>query len=222
MLDALLAYYTHPAQGVVIYNGRNPGLFNAHATKEDLVVSVGRLWDPAKQVSLLSQRDHKVPIRIAGADKHPDEVLRGARPAFPARRYVQFCGAQSEAQLAQLYSRASMYAATSRYEPFGLAPLEAAFSRCAIVANDIPTFHEIWGDSACYFRYNDPAHLAYTIQKLQSDREIRLTFANLAYNRARQRYTAERMVDDYLALYQSLVPGNARATGAVPAGAAVL
>jgi glycosyltransferase involved in cell wall biosynthesis len=209
MLDAVAAYYTRPAQGAVVYNGRNPGFFNPHATKEDLVVCVGRLWDSAKQVTLLCQSDPAVPVIIAGSDKHPDEVLRGARPAFPARRRVQFRGPQSEGQLAQLYSRASMYAATPRYEPFGLAPLEAAFSRCAIVANDIPTFHEIWGETACYFRYNDADDLSRTIQRLQSDRELRLTYANLSYHRARQRYTAERMVDDYMNLYESLVPAGA-------------
>jgi len=209
MLDAVSAYYTRPNRGAVVYNGRNPGLFNPHATKDDLVLCVGRLWDPAKQVTLLSHCDHKVPISIAGSGKHPDEVLREARPALPARRGMQFHGQQSETQLAHLYSRASMYAATSRYEPFGLAPLEAALSRCAIVANDIPTFHEIWGETACYFRYNDADHLAHTIQRLHADRELRLTYANLAYHRARQRYTAERMIDDYMNLYESLVPAGA-------------
>ena len=45
-----------------------------------------------------------------------------------------------------------MYAATARYEPFGMEVLEAALSRCAIIANDIPSFREIWGDDAIYFR----------------------------------------------------------------------
>ena len=209
MLDAVSAYYTRPSQAAVVYNGRNPGLFNPHGTKEDLAACVGRLWDAAKQVTLLSECDQKIPVCIAGSDKHPDEVLRGARPVFPARRRVQFRGLQSESQLAQLFSRASIYVATPRYEPFGLAPLEAAFSRCAIVANDIPSFHEIWGETACYFRYNDAGDLARTLERLDTDRELRLTYANLAYQRARQRYTAERMVDDYMNLYESLVPAGA-------------
>jgi len=208
MLDTIGAHYGEPRIGIVVYNGRNPGLFNPHCEKDDLLVSVGRLWDSAKQVSLLLECDQKVPVAIAGPDRHPDEA-RGARPAFPARRHMQFRGEHTEAQLSSLYSRASMYAATSRYEPFGLSPLEAAFSRCAIIANDIPSLHEIWGEAACYFRYNDAADLARTIERLQRDREQRLTYANLAYNRARQRYTAERMVDDYFGLYESLVPTGA-------------
>ncbi len=209
MLEALSAYYLRPAHSAVVYNGRNPGLFNPHGTKEDLVVSVGRLWDHAKQVILLSKCDPTVTVYIAGSDKHPDDTVEGARPAYPARRKVHFRGPQSENQLSHLYSRASMYAATSRYEPFGLAPLEAAFSRCAIIANDIPTFHEIWGEAACYFRYNDADDLARTLDRLHRDRELRLTYANLAYHRARQRYTAARMVDDYMNLYESLVPAGA-------------
>lgn len=209
MLEQIASYYLRPAHSAVVYNGRNPGLFNAHGTKEDLVASVGRLWDSAKQVTLLSQYDQKVPIYIAGSDRHPDESNVDALPGLPQRRHVQFCGVQSEGQLAHLFSRASMYAATSRYEPFGLAPLEAALSRCAIVANDIPTFREIWGETACYFRSNDALDLASTIERLNNDRELRLTYANLAYNRARQRFTAERMVDDYMTLYESLVPAGA-------------
>ncbi|HEU5452960.1 MAG TPA: glycosyltransferase family 4 protein [Terriglobales bacterium] len=210
MLENVPAYYTRPAQSAVIYNGRNPGFFNPHCTKEEMVVAVGRRWDGGKQISLLTDHDHRIAVCIAGNDQHPDSTLRGGAAALnPGRRKIEFRGPQSEAQLVQLYGRASIYAATSRYEPFGLAPVEAALSRCAIVANDIPSFHEIWGETACYFRYNDSADLARQIERLHGDRELRLTYANLAYHRARSRFTAERMVDDYMNLYQSLVQAGA-------------
>ena len=209
MLEQIACYYARPAHTAVIYNGRNPGLFNPHGTKEDLVASVGRLWDGGKQIGLLSRYEHAIPICIAGPEKHADESLRKSFPALPERKSVRFQGTLSEGQMAQLLSRASMYAATSRYEPFGLAPLEAALSRCAIIANDIPSLREIWGSAALYFRMNDALELAGAIDKLNRDRELRLTYANLAYNRARQRYTAERMVDDYISLYDSVVPAGA-------------
>jgi glycogen synthase len=207
MLNAITEHYGEVRRGTVVYNGRNPGLFNPHVTKEDLVVAVGRVWDKAKQVSLLTECSHHVPVWIAGSEKHPD-------PAFENRQTerghgVRWCGQQSEAQLRHLFGRASIYAATSQYEPFGLAPLEAALSRCAIVANDIPTFRELWGETAFYFRKNDAEDLARKIDQLQNDRELRLNYANLAYRRARQRFTAERMVNDYMHLYQTLVPAGA-------------
>lgn len=209
MLEQVGRYYVQPEHSAVIYNGRNPGLFNPHGTKEDLVACVGRLWDGAKQVGLLAQYDHDVPIYIAGPEKHADESLRRSFPELPERKSIHYQGTLSEGQMSQLLSRASMYAVTSRYEPFGLAPLEAAFSRCAIVANDIPSLREVWGSAALYFRANNALELAGAIEKLNRDRELRLTYANLAYNRARQRYTTERMVDDYMSLYDSFVPAGA-------------
>jgi len=114
-------------------------------------------------------------------------------------------GPKTEAQLRNLYSRAAVYAATARYEPMGMEPLEAALSRCAIVANDIPSFREIWGDDAVYFRTNDAASLAAAIRELGEDREKCRLYANRAYQRARDRYNHKRMIDEYLHLYRSLI-----------------
>ena len=74
-------------------------------------------------------------------------------------------------------SRAAIYIATSKYEPFGLAPLEAALSRCAIVANDIPSLREVWEDAALYFRKDDARSLREALVRLHGDRELRLEYA---------------------------------------------
>jgi glycosyltransferase involved in cell wall biosynthesis len=211
MLNSLREHYGPQRQGMVIYNGRNPALFNPHVSKEDLVVSVGRAWDQGKNVSLLTRANHTTPVWIVGPEWHPDPAFRHHRTEPDRTRGVRFCGPMAEPQLRHLFSRASMYAATSQYEPFGLAPVEAAFSRCAIIANDIPAFRELWGETACYFDYNDADNLAEKIGLLRHDRELRSTYANLAYRRAKQRFTAERMVGDYLNLYQAMLPAEAAA-----------
>lgn len=208
MLRQIESLYGAGDNGSVIYNGRTPTLFNPHITKDDYVLSVGRLWDSGKQVSLLTRIKTPSPVFVVGAEQHDDQSLR-IDEAPRTKFFVK--GPQSEGQLRHWFSRASIYVATSRYEPFGLAPLEAALSRCAVVANDIPSFREIWGDTVCYFRPNDAASLQEQIERLHQDRELRLTYANLAYNRARQRYTSDRMVDQYISLYQSLVGAGALA-----------
>jgi glycogen synthase len=208
MLDQVRACYVRPQRGVVIYPGRNPIFFNPYVTKEDSVLAVGRLVDAGKQVSLLTQHIHPVPVCIVGAE-HTVPV-----PRIPIRADVKIAteetsvairGPQTEAQLRALYSRAAIYAATACYEPLGMTALEAAFSRCAIVANDIPCFREIWGDAALYFRTNDAASLAENIRRLNEDRPMRRAFAELAYARARERFTTKRMIEQYLQLYRGLV-----------------
>ncbi len=213
MLDAVSKHYAKPAQASVVYNGRTPALFNPYISKENSVVTVGRLWDSGKQVTLLAQQqDVQQVAYIVGSEQHPEASLRSSTiSGGTGRPRIHFKGPQSEAQLRQLYARASIYVATSRYEPFGLAPLEAAFSRCALLCNDIPSLREVWGESALYFAANSGHGLARSLKLLGADRELRLTYGGLAYQHALQRYTADRMVEDYLALYQAMVGSGALA-----------
>jgi glycogen(starch) synthase len=214
MLDRISACYGPPLRGEVIYPGRNPIFFNPYLSKDDCVLAVGRMVDAGKQVFLLTQQPHSVPVCIVGAEHTvpvPRIPIRADVKVATDETSVAIRGPQTEAQLRALYSRASIYAATSRYEPLGMAALEAAFSRCAIVANDIPSFRETWGDAALYFRTNDSASLAENIQILNQDRSMRRAYAELAYSRARERFTTKRMIDDCLQLYRSLVSARSLA-----------
>ena len=208
MLDQIRACYARPRREEVIYPGRNPIFFNPYVSKEDCVLAIGRLVDASRQVFLLTQQPYSVPVCIVGAEQTvpvPRIPIRADVKLAIDETSVAIRGPQTEAQLRALFSRASIYAATARYEPLGMPALEAAFSRCAIVANDIPSFREIWGDTALYFHTNDAASLADRIRMLNSDRTMRRAYAELAYSRARERFTTKRMIDDFLRLYRSLI-----------------
>jgi glycogen(starch) synthase len=202
MLEALARHYFPPRSAAVVHNGRDSRRFECHDEKQDLVVGVGRLWDEAKQVHLLAALAETCPVLIAGCDRHPQRV-----PGPQQGRFGQAIatGFQSEEQLAALFARAAVYAGTSCYEPFGLAPLEAALAGCALVLNDIPSFREIWSDAAVYFRRNEPGSLAAAVQALRAAPHLRRLYAARAQQRARERYTADRMVSQYLEIYSSLV-----------------
>ena len=204
MLDNVRATYSQPRRESVIYNGRNPIFFNPYVTKEDSVLAVGRLLDSGKQVSLLTQFEHPLPVWIVGTEEAPKGSIRADVKVALDEVRIALKGPQTEAQMRVLYSKASIYAATSRYEPFGMTALEAAFSRCAIVANDIPPFREVWGNAAIYFSANDAASLAGTIRRLSEDRELCREYGNKAFQRARDCFTAQRMIDEYLYLYRDL------------------
>jgi glycogen synthase len=211
MLDTIRATYAPPRREVLIYPGRNPIFFNPYVSKDESVLSIGRLIDAGKQVFLLTQHALPIPVCIVGTDQtvSPSRVpIRADVKVSTSKHSVAIRGAQTEAQLRALYSRAAVYAATPRYEPLGLSALDAAFSRCAIVANDIPTYRELWGDAALYFRTNDGASLAQILRQLDADHPLRHAYADRAFARARERFTAARMIDNYLDLYRSLISAN--------------
>ena len=214
MLESVRNLYMRPRRDTVIYNGRNPVSFNPYVSKNDSVLAVGRLLDAGKQVSLLTQHTHPLPVCIVNSDEPapaPGLPISADVKLEAEESRISLKGAQTPAQLRTLYSRAAIFAATSRYEPMGLTALEAAFSRCAIVANDIPPFRELWGDAAVYFQANDAASLAEVIRRLHRQRDLCRGYAARAYQRARECFTAKRMIDDYLRLYSRIVGTEAAA-----------
>ena len=175
------------------------------------MLSIGRLVDAGKQVFLLTQHAHPFPVCIVGAEQTvpvPRIPIRADVKVSTSKRQVAIRGPQTEAQLRALYSRAAVYAATPRYEPLGMAALDAAFSRCAIVANDIPSFREVWGDAALYFRTNDAGSLAAILRQLDADHPCaRLTLIERLPAPA-SASPLRRMIDDYLDFYRSLISAN--------------
>jgi len=208
MLDQIGLHYGKPASASVIHNGRTPTLFNPHISKQESIVTVGRLWDSGKNVSLLLRREMPGTLHIVGCDRHPEWRNR-TFALETVRPNVHPDPEQDERQIVQTLARAGVYAATSQYEPFGLAPVEAALSRCAIVASDIPSFRELWDGAAIFFRNNDEESLFAALKRLQGDPGLRRDQGNLAYRHARRHFTAERMVAGYKDLYRSMAPARA-------------
>lgn len=202
MLEQVSKYYLKPATGLVIHNGRNPALFHSTQPKDDFVLSVGRVWDPAKNISLLLERQQESRVCIVGWEREPGREDRVRNLSVPAN--VELLGPKSQDELAALYARAGCYAGTSQYEPFGLAPLEAALSGCALALNDNPVFHELWDGAALFFAKNNSEDLADKIMALGTDSELRQRYADCAYEVALERFTASRMVEAYEQAYEQI------------------
>jgi glycogen synthase len=204
MLDQVCRYYGRLRKAAVVYNGRDPHLFVPDAVKQDYIVSIGRLWDAGKQATLLLRDDLPLSTVLVGSEQSPQGAIASAH-AMGRLPKLRTIGPQSEEQLRQLLAGACIYLATSRYEPFGLAPLEAALSGCPVVANNIETFHEVWDDDAIYFERNNPHSLVLTIQELASNPSRRAEYGHRALQRARRQFNSEKMAESYLAHYRSLI-----------------
>ena len=104
MLDRISACYGAPRRGEVIYPGRNPIFFNPYVSKDDCVLSVGRLVDASKQVFLLTQQPHPLPVCIVGAEQTvpmPRVPIRADVKVATDQTSVAIRGPQTDAQLAR-------------------------------------------------------------------------------------------------------------------------
>ena len=191
---ALKASFFLPANYVVIPNGVTPEVTADPAPVRKLqAITAGRLWDPAKGLDILRHLAAPMPLLIAG-DHHLEQPAQDA--GWPA--HLNDLGPLSRSALHQRFRESAIYLCTSRYEPFGLAPLEAALCGCAVVARDLPSLREVWEDNALYF--TDEPSLQQTLQALATNHELLAEAQRRAHARASQ-FTPERMTDAYLHLF---------------------
>ncbi len=193
MADTITSFYGWRFAPCVIPNGRD--LSPAKQERKLQAVTAGRLYDPAKGTDLLAQLNSPIPILVAGElSNNPAE-----QATLP---HIRAVGHVSPDELAELFASSSLYLATSRYEPFGLAPLEAALCGCAILARDIPSLREVWADAALYF--NDAPSLERLLHHL-ADTPAALAQAQCRSLTQARRYTRAAMTEAYLAAYDELL-----------------
>jgi len=204
-LETLRAHYGPLPHGRVILNGRDPRGLAPVAEKAPVVFAAGRVWDEAKNLSLLGDVAERLdwPVVVAGDATGPD----GARRPLAG---VEALGRLSASAVRRHMATAAIFASPARYEPFGLAVLEAAMAGCALVLSDIPTFRELWSGRALFRDPDDPAAWADAIESLRADTATRRRLAEAAREHAAT-FTAERMGEETLALYHALAAAPARA-----------
>jgi glycogen(starch) synthase len=192
MMRALAKLYPLPETRVTIPNGRFIAPSQSEIRTLQAIIA-GRLWDPAKDLSLLTNVDSPIPILVAGKIEHDSSVAPSTSGPF------ELLGEVAEDQLLSLFHRSAIYVCTSKYEPFGLAPLEAALCGCAVLARDIPSLREVWQDGALYFP--DAASLSLLLQRLSGSPQTLHDIQMRSCQRARH-FTRDRMVDQYCKLFE--------------------
>ena len=82
-------------------------------------------------------------------------------------------GRASDAELRALYENAACLLFPSRYEGFGLPPVEAMICGCPVVATRGGAVEEICGEDALYFTMDDPASLVGAVERLLDEPGLR-------------------------------------------------
>jgi glycogen synthase len=222
ILDELIDLHGAPRRSLVIPNGRDMDrlplgardAFGRYARTTHLpaplILAAGRLWDPAKNMTVLAAAAQQLawPVYVAGSAQRPG----GATQPLTGLHHL---GNLAQPALRHWYSRAAIFVHPVLYEPFGLAPLEAALCGAALVLSDIPTLREVWGDAAVYVPPRDSHALATALKELIDDPAQLARRAEAALQQART-MTSRRMAAGYYEAYRQLQP--LRATR-VPAGA---
>lgn len=189
------------------------------------VAAVGRAWDPAKGVQTLDRAlaglDGRVHACHAGALDGPG----GARVTLERLHTLGPC---ASVRVLGLLEHADVFAGPSRYEPFGLAAVEAALAGCALLLSDIGSYRELWAGAAWLLPPDAPERWAEALAALAQEPRRRAALSAAARERAQRCFGAARMAAEYEALYHRILAQHRRsgrpaarpAAGVTPTGGA--
>ncbi len=86
-----------------------------------------------------------------------DDLLSGYSDKFLQR--LHFTGFVDDADLPAIYRGAEWFVFPSKYEGFGIPPLEAMACGTPVISSDAASLPEVLGDAAVYFRSEDKESL---------------------------------------------------------------
>lgn len=198
--EATASRYGLPATPAVVPNGRAPRPASAEPpSPARAALTLGRLWDEGKGVATLDEAAAltRVPIRAVGPLVGPN----GARfdPVW-----LETPGPLPEAAVRSLLAARPIFVSAARYEPFGLAALEAAQAGCALVLSDIASLREIWDGAALFVAPGDAAGFANALDRIDAEPRLRAGLGEAAQRRSLE-YGLAVQVERMAALYNVLL-----------------
>ncbi len=137
--------------------------------QEKKLLYVGSLY-PHKNVSLLLNALKKLPeytLTIIGSRSVFRQTIERQITELGVTQQVSFLGRVTDETLAYEYATAHCVVQPSLSEGFGLTGLEAMAFETAVIASDIPIFHEIYQDGAIYCDPHSVDSLVSAVMTLQ-------------------------------------------------------
>jgi len=117
---------------------------------------------------------------------------------------VIFAGYVPDAQLQSLYNKAKTYVFPSKYEGFGLPPLEAMSQGCPVVSSNRGSLPEILGLAAKYFNPDDEQDFINCVKEVTNNNDLRLDLISRGLTQA-AKYSWESCAQETFDIYTSVI-----------------
>lgn len=208
----------------VIYHGVDPVVFRVHDEPPPVdplqLLYVGRLEDHQKHVTLLpgilaayrKASGREAWLTIVG--EGPDEETLGRRAGdLGVAKRIRFEPARERSAMADLYNRFHVLVLPSRFEGCGFTLIEAMACGCVpVVSNLKGIFDRIVEDgvSGSLCRVGDAESFARALVALTGESGRLRAMAAAARQRVEDRFSLDRMADDYAAMFREVAAAGPR------------
>ncbi|MFA6814026.1 MAG: glycosyltransferase family 4 protein [Candidatus Pacebacteria bacterium] len=192
--ETVVKYYRHAQDKIVV---TKEGIAEAYQKNLNLVsakslgkkrikkqlVYTGSLY-PHKNIILIIKALKKLPkyqLLVVGSRNVFQTQVRKLVARYKVKRQVKFLAYVPDDKLIKLYQESIALVQPSLSEGFGLTGIEAMASGTAVLASDIPIFHEIYQDHAFYFNPKDSNSFLAALEKLEFSKREPIIKNNLDF-----------------------------------------
>ena len=181
-----------------VYPGINP-IDVTSTTRDYDIIYVGRLHKLKNVDQLLKacKPEHKIAIIGNG-----EEMSSLKEIATQAMLNVDFLGSVSDQAKWEYLSRSKLLVCPTRFEGFGMPPLEALTCGCKVLCSNIPILKEVYGSDVEYFELDDIEDLSTRIEQLLSTNHVKKSNLPQVYTWENAANTIEKIL-----LEHNLNPG---------------
>lgn len=156
-----------------------------------VVAYVGKQWRLKNTAAALlgflhAKRQFNLPHQmvLVGRMGRDGEAFLNSEPMAQYRESIVRTGFVQDEDLVALYSATDAFVFPSRYEGFGLPPLEAMACGAPVIASPRGSLREVLGDAAIYVEPDDVGQIATAIASVLTDPELRARLSSLGRKRA--------------------------------------
>lgn len=147
------------------------------------------------------QRELPHDLVITGGGGYIETPLDDLIARYDIAGRVRRLGLVPKGDLVGLYSAADAFVFPSRYEGFGIPPLEAMACGCPVISSRATSLAEVVGDAALTFEPDDVETLATHLSTVASDQGVRERLAHAGLQRART-FSYTRAATELIALLE--------------------
>ncbi len=144
----------------------------------------------------------RYPLVVAGAKGWLSSVVAKTVQSLNLEADVRFLGRVSDAKLTDLYAGASVFLFPSRYEGFGLPPLEAMASGVPVIVSNRASLPEVVGEAGIQVDPDAPEQSASALQELLESANLRRELARRSIRQAAH-FTWDACASATLAAYRA-------------------
>lgn len=155
--------------------------------REKIILNVGaiqRRKNLSRLVEAFETVDPAYRLVLAGSNGYGVEEILARIEKSPAADRISVLGYVTNAELAEYYARATIFAFPSLDEGFGMPVIEAMAAGTPVIASNSSALPEVAGNAAILVDPDDTAGLAEALRTLTGNRDLRNEYSRRGLERA--------------------------------------